>query len=430
MTLRYVAEIRDPVHGYIKITQEERAIIDSPFVQRLRRIHQLAGAYMVYPGGVHSRFEHVLGTMHVAGLVAESIADKVDLNEERIQELRLAALLHDVGHGPFSHLFEEVLAHKKDLSHEDMSQRIVLESDIKDILERHGISSKRMAQLCVGKQKTHPFMNEVIAGGLSADIMDYLLRDSYFTGVEYGKVDIHRVIDSLDVMGEHLVLNQAALYAFEALLIARYEMFKAVYFHRTVRAAELMLAHSMTLADEELGLTNLSKIGSYLKLTDEVVVYRLSSLKPSNQRLRLARRLAENYNDRRLVKCVFEKVMQRKDRVVEKIFSQKRFRNELTEDIARKARVDATNVYIDVPTTPSVPHTYAREALNSITLVSDDFSGRHSEKISITELPLVGSITGFTDVLRVYSAPEQREKVARAVHTIFGREDFTSRISL
>ncbi len=202
MTLRYVAEIRDPVHGYIKIKEEERAIIDSPFVQRLRRIHQLAGAYMVYPGGVHSRFEHVLGTMHVAGLIAESLADKVDLGEEQIQELRLAALLHDVGHGPFSHLFEEVLTDKTGLSHEDMSQRIVLESDIRGILERYSISASAMSKLCIGKQKTHPFMNEVIAGGLSADIMDYLLRDSYFTGVEYGKVDIHRVIDSLEVMGD------------------------------------------------------------------------------------------------------------------------------------------------------------------------------------------------------------------------------------
>jgi uncharacterized protein len=430
MTLRYVAEIRDPVHGYIKITEEERAIVDSPFVQRLRRIHQLAGAYMVYPGGVHTRFEHVLGTMHVAGLIGESIADKVDLGEEQIQELRLAALLHDVGHGPFSHLFEEVLTDKTGLSHEDMSQRIVMESDIREILEKYSISPRAMSQLCIGKQKTHPFMNEVIAGGLSADIMDYLLRDSYFTGVEYGKVDIHRVIDSLDVMGDHLVLNQAALYAFEALLIARYEMFKAVYFHRTVRAAELMLAHSMALADEELGLTNLSKIDRYLNLTDEIVVHNLASLRPKNQKLRLARELAENYNNRKLVKCVFEKVMQRKDRVVEKIFSQKRFRNELIGEIAKNAGVEATNVYLDVPTTPSVPYTYTRETLNSITLVSDDFNGRHSERISITELPLVGSITGFTDVLRVYALPEQRNKVARAVQTIFGREDFTSRISL
>lgn len=430
MRLRYVAEIRDPVHGYIKITEQERAVIDSPFLQRLRRIHQLAGAYMVYPGGVHTRFEHVLGTMHVAGLIAESIADKVSLDEEQIQELRLAALLHDVGHGPFSHLFEEVLTDKTGLSHEDISQRIVLESGIREILEKYSISPKRMSQLCIGKQKTHPFMNEVIAGGLSADIMDYLLRDSYFTGVEYGKVDIHRVIDSIDVMGDHLVLDQAALYAFEALLIARYEMFKAVYFHRTVRAAELMLAHSMALADEELGLTNISKIDRYLELTDEVVVYRLLSLRPQNQRLRLAKKLAENYNNRKLVKCVFEKVMQRKDRVVERIFSQKRFRNELVADIARQADVETTNVYIDVPTTPSVPYTYTRQALNSITLVSHDFDGRRSEKISITELPLVGSITGFTDVLRVYSLPEQRNKVARAVQTIFGRDEFTSRVPL
>ena len=430
MTLRYVAEIRDPVHGYIKITQEERAIIDSPYVQRLRRIHQLAGAYMVYPGGVHSRFEHVLGTMHVAGLIAESIADKVNFDDGQIQELRLAALLHDVGHGPFSHLFEEVLTEKTGLTHEDMSQRIVLESDIRGILEKRGISPRGMSQLCVGKKKAQPFMNEVIAGGLSADIMDYLLRDSYFTGVEYGKVDIRRVIDSLEVMDGHLVLDQAALYAFEALLIARYEMFKAVYFHRTVRAAELMLAHSMALADEELGLTDVSRIDNYLRLTDEVVVNSLTSLRPKNRKLRLARTLAENYNNRRLVKCVFERVMQRKDRVVEKIFSQKRFRTKLIEDIARQAKVDPTSVYLDVPTTPSVPHTYTREALNSITLVSKDFAGKRTEKISITELPLVGSITGFTDVLRVYSVAEHRDQVARAVQKIFGREDFTSRISL
>ncbi len=118
----YVAEIRDPVHGYIKVTEEESTIIDSLFLQRLRRIHQLAGAYMVYLGGVHTRFEHVLGTMHVAGLIAELIANKVGLHREQIQEIRIVALLHDVGHGPYSHLFEEVLTEKTGLTHEDISQ--------------------------------------------------------------------------------------------------------------------------------------------------------------------------------------------------------------------------------------------------------------------------------------------------------------------
>jgi HD superfamily phosphohydrolase len=428
MTLKYVSEIRDPVHGYIKITEEERAVLDSLFVQRLRRIHQLAGAYMVYPGGVHTRFDHVLGTMHVAGLAGESIANKVGLKKDQLQELRLAALLHDVGHGPYSHLFEEVLTEKTGLTHEDMSQRIVIETDIKEILEKNGISPKRISQLCVGKLKDAPFMNEMIAGGLSADTMDYLLRDSYFTGVEYGKVDIHRVIDSFDVIDGHLVLDRAAVYAFEALLIARYEMFKAVYFHRTVRAAELMLAHAMALADGELGLTNVSRIERYLKLTDEVVFEQLLSLKGKSEDSRLARRLAENFDRRRLVKCVFEKVMQRKDRMVEEIFNEKKFRSELTSGIAETAGTDPTNIYIDVPATPSVPYTYEREALRSITLLSEDTGGRHLAKLSISDLPLVGSITGFTDVLRVYTTPENRVKVAKAVQTLFGKEDPTARI--
>lgn len=433
MTLKYVAEIRDPIHGYIKITKEERELIDSIFVQRLRRIHQLAGAYLVYPGGVHSRFEHVIGTMHVAGLVARSLADKAELSDDDIQELRIAALLHDIGHGPFSHLFEEVLAERTDLSHEDLSQRIVSESNIRDILKRNGYQPSRISKLCVGKSSGQPFMNQVIAGGLSADLMDYLLRDTYFTGVEYGKVDIQRVIDSLDISADgHLMLERAALYAFEALLIARYEMFKAVYFHRTVRAAELMLAHSMTLADNELRLTDLSEIDKILRLTDEVVLQQLADLPPRTSDLKLAKRLAADYMRRRLVKCVFEKVVQRKDRTIQRVFSKKRFRDELTSEIAQSAGVRPSDIYIDVPNTPSVPYTYERQAFNSITLFSNDVRGgkRRTETVPISELPLVGSIAGFMDILRVYSFPEHRGKIVDAVETIFGKEDFMSRISV
>ena len=433
MTLKFVAEIRDPIHGYIKITEEERQLIDSVFVQRLRRIHQLAGAYLVYPGGVHTRFEHCIGTMHVAGLIGQSVAAKAGLHDDDIQELRIAALLHDVGHGPFSHLFEEVLAEKTDLTHEDLSQRIVLESDIGHILKRNGYRPSRIAKFCVGKSSGQPFMNQVIAGGLSADMMDYLLRDTYFTGVEYGKVDIQRVIDSLDVSADgHLMLERAALYAFEALLIARYEMFKAVYFHRTVRAAELMLGHSMTLADGELHLTDISKTEKMLRLTDEVVLQQLADLEPQTPELKMAQRLAANYMQRRLVKCVFEKVMQRKDKTIQKIFSNKRFRDELASDVAQGAGVEPSDIYIDVPNTPSVPYTYERQAFSSITLFSNDTTkeGRRTETVPIGELPLVGSITGFMDILRIYTLSENRNKVTSAVETIFGKEDFMSRISV
>jgi uncharacterized protein len=431
--MKFVAEIQDPIHGYIKVTKEERELIDSPFIQRLRRIHQLAGAYLVYPGGVHTRFEHVIGTMHVAGLIGQSIANSAGLHDHDIQELRIAALLHDLGHGPFSHLFEEVLSEKTELTHEDLSQRIVRETSIGDILNKNGYRPSKISKLCVGKSTGKPFLNQIIAGGLSADMMDYLLRDTYFTGVEYGKVDIQRVIDSLDVSDDgHLMLERAALYAFEALLIARYEMFKAVYFHRTVRAAELMLAHSMMLADAELGLTDISRIDRLLRLTDEVVLQQLADLSPKNPGLKIAQELAADYMQRKLVKCVFEKVMQRKDRKVQRIFSKKRFRDELASDIAQNAGLRPSDIYIDVPNTPSVPYTYERQTFNSITLFSNDGQGtkKKTETVPISGLPLVGSIAGFMDILRIYTFPEHRNKVGSAVETMFDRDDFMSRISI
>jgi HD superfamily phosphohydrolase len=431
LILKPVAEIRDPVHGYVKVTEVERDLIDSPFVQRLRRIHQLAGSYLVFPGAVHTRFEHVVGTMHLAGEVAESLASDSGLAKDEVQEIRLAALLHDVGHGPFSHMYEEVLSEKSGTTHEDISQRIVRETTIGDILEKHGFSAKKMSSFAVGRQSSRPrFMNEIIAGGLSADIMDYLLRDSYFTGVEYGRVDVRRIVDSLRTANGRLVLDEAALHAFEALLLARYQMFKAVYFHRTVRAAELMLVHSMKLADEALGLTDLSDLDRYLDLTDEVVLHRLASLDRSTTELKEARRLAVDFLNRRLVKCVFERLVQRKDRVVEQLFDRGRLRDQVVSDLAEMASVDRMHVFLDVPTTPSVPYTSSREALTQIRVSRREGKRTTVTAIPISELPLVGSIAGFMDVIRVYTTQEYRSAVERATGQLFGDENYMTRISV
>lgn len=431
MKLPPVAEIRDPVHGYVKITEAERDVIDTPFVQRLRRIHQLAGAYMVYPGAVHTRFDHVTGAMHVAGEIAEALSLWVDLTPDQIQEIRLAALLHDVGHGPFSHTFEEVLADKSSTTHEDISQRIIAETSIRDALNKHGFSPKKMSDFAIGKQPAKPaFMNEIIAGGLSADIMDYLLRDSYFTGVEYGKVDVQRVIDSLRVADKQLALDNAGLYAFEALLLARYEMFKAVYFHRTVRSAELMLANSMKLADDALHLTDLSTIEDYLEMTDETVLHDLVTLDPSNAQQKEARQLAIGFRDRRLVKCVFEQLVQRKDRVVEQLFERSRMRDQVVLDIAERAKVDKMHIYLDVPTTPSVPYTSAREAPMSIKVVYGEGKKLRHKDVPMGELPLVGSIAGFMDILRIYTTAENRAAVERATAHLFSDGGYMTKISV
>ncbi len=430
VTLASVAEIRDPVHGYVGMTEVERELIDSPFLQRLRRIHQLAGSYLVYPGALHTRFEHVVGTMHVAGQIAGSLSRASEMDGDLTQEVRVAALLHDVGHGPFSHMYEEVLSERDGVSHEDISQRIILETSVRDILERNGFSPKKMSQFAVGRQRSKPpFMNEIIAGGLSADMMDYLPRDSYFTGVEYGKVDTQRVIHSLHVAEGHLVIDSAALYAFEALLLARYEMFKAVYFHRTVRAAEIMLVHSMKLADSVLGLTDLSDLERYLELTDEIVLHRLVALEAPAPELRKARRLALGFRDRRLVKCAFEKVVQRKGGVVGRLFADESARVKAVSEIARAAKIDPDSVYLDVPTTPSVPYTYSKEALTSVGLFRTRGDRRVVNAVPLEKLPLVGSIAGYMDVLRVYTTPENKAPVEKAASRLFGDPSFSFRMT-
>ena len=430
MKLTPVAEIRDPVHGYIKITEIERELIDSPYIQRLRRIHQLAGAYLVYPGAIHTRFEHVVGAMHVAGQIAEALVAASHLDADMVQEVRVAALLHDVGHGPFSHMYEEVISEKEATSHEEISQRVITETSIRDTLNRNGFSPKKMSDFAVGRQRSKPpFMNEVIAGSLSADMMDYLPRDSYFTGVEYGKVDSQRVINSLHVAEGHLVIDDAALNAFEVMLLARYEMFKAVYFHRTVRAAELMLVRSMKLADAALGLTDLSDLEGYLELTDEVVLHRLVTLESSKPDLKEAKRLALDFRDRRLVKCVFEKLVQRRERTVGQIFADEDARDRVVSEIAAEARVDPGQVYLDVPTTPSVPYTYSKDVLTAVGLLKVEGSKRVVKAVPLHKLPLVGSIAGFMDMVRVYTPAKSRPAVEKATSKLFKDKGFTAKIT-
>ncbi len=422
------AEIRDPIHGYIYATEVERKIIDTATFQRLRRIRQLAGCHLVYPGGQHSRFEHVIGCMFLTGRVGEVLsAKRFGFGDEEIRRLRVAALLHDVGHGPFSHVFEEVMAGKTEFTHEDMTQKIIRETEIGDILESYGLSKKRVGELAVGKAtQERRYMNEVIGGGLSVDIMDYLLRDSYFTGVEYGRVDVHRIINSFEIVKDSLAISQAALFAFEALMIARYEMFRAVYFHRTVRAAELMIVKAMSLADKALHLTDLS-LENYLQLTDEVTLDRIVRLDVgSDPELKLAKSLALDYQGRKLLKCVFERTVQGKDKFLASIFNQKSFRDQLSSQIAQSARVPQSEVYVDVPTAPSVPVSSTRESFKGITVVNKRVSG--ATQVAIEDMPLIGTIAGFMDVLRVYTSEKNRAKVQKATATVFQAEGFETKV--
>src|SRR3954469_10473851 len=155
MNLKFIGEITDPIHKNIKFTLLEKELIDTYIFQRLRRIRQLAGAHLVYPGALHSRFEHSLGSMFLAGLAGQTLYSKdYFTDQDYIQKLRIAALLHDIGHGPFSHLFEEILnTSANSFSHESIGYKIITQTIISDIIKKNGYDSQEIASLSFGKHK-------------------------------------------------------------------------------------------------------------------------------------------------------------------------------------------------------------------------------------------------------------------------------------
>ncbi|MGZ5549601.1 MAG: HD domain-containing protein [Nitrososphaeraceae archaeon] len=411
MLLEFTGEITDPIHKYIRITDLEKKLIDTEVFQRLRKIRQLAGAHLVYPSAQHTRFEHSIGAMHLAGLAAETLLDKGYITyKEDVESLRIAALLHDIGHGPFSHLFEEVLRENESnkLTHEIIGKKIIKESIIIDILGKYGYDTDYVCKLSFGESQKM-YYDEIIAGSLSADIMDYLPRDSFFTGAEYGKVDYHRLISSLEVLSnDHLGINKSAINSLESMLISRYQMFKAVYFHKTVRAGEVMLLHSLMSADKQLNFSNFS-IEEYLDYTDEKTIDIICSLKEN----KFASDLALDYKKRKLFKCVYEKFLQNKHNAFDKELAGKRIRDFL-RGIREYLDVDESFIFIDISQAPSMPLTPSKEELNSIMLVDKDLEF----ETPTSAIPLIDSITGFLDMIRIYTPERNREKLEKVLRNI------------
>jgi len=402
-------DIIDPIHDFIRVYDYELPIIDSPLFQRLRRIKQLSGAHLTYPSAQHSRFEHSLGVMHIATEAGFALNEKGFLNSDDVQILRLAGLLHDIGHGPFSHLFEEVIQKKK-ISHEDYGKKIILNSEIGDILSKTGFNKKLVTQIAFGESKFQ-YLNEIVSGALSADMMDYLLRDGYFTGAEHAKVDHKRITQSLSIHKKKIALERSALYSFESMMHSRYQMFKAVYFHKTVRAAEVMIIQALKLSDDEFGFTSFN-LNEYVKLTDEFVLSSLISSKSS--KLKQARQLAEDYQNRKLLKCVFERILTSQTNL------KKTRTDELRLEISKKSKIDENEIFVDSSVTPSIPLAPSKNESKSIVLISNEGRKSSAKEMPISEIPVVSAISGFMNILRIYTHQKYRKKVEIAAKSILG----------
>ncbi|WP_016939424.1 HD domain-containing protein [Nitrosopumilus sp. SJ] len=402
-------DIIDPIHDFIRVYDHELSIIDNPIFQRLRRIRQLSGAHLTYPAAQHTRFEHSLGVMHIASQAGHTLNEKGFLKSDDIEILRLAGLLHDIGHGPFSHLFEEIIQEKK-ISHEDFGKEIILKSEIGDILTKNGFDKKLVTKIAFGDSKFQ-YLNEIVSGALSADMMDYLLRDGYFTGAEHAKIDHKRITQSLDVNKKKLALERSALYSFESMMHSRYQMFKAVYFHKTVRAAEVMLLEALRSSDDEFGFSTFS-IDEFIQLTDEYILSSLISSKSS--KLKRARKFAQDYQNRKLLKCVFESILTSRKNL------KKTKTNELRTIISKKSKVSENEIFVDSSVTPSIPLAPSKNESKSVILITNENGKSSAKEMPISEIPVVSAISGFMNILRIYTSQKNRKKVEIAAKSIIG----------
>ena len=281
--------IRDPVHGFVRADPLEAALINSQPVQRLRFIHQLGFTFLVFPGAEHSRFGHVIGDMHLAGRVYDAVCSKSDgllpggahAPERRLT--RAAALLHDLGHAPFSHSAEDLFA--GGIDHEEMTRRLLDSPEIEDLFARHGegIGTADVRRLLQGGgTPTERLLAKIVSGELDVDKMDYLLRDSLFCGVRYGTYDLERLLDTMLPIADPqtgdwgIGVDEGGVHALEALVMARYYMFTQVYFNTTGKAMELHLNEWL----EEQGIRWAAEPAAFL-LQDDVEVWAALRTSPS-----------------------------------------------------------------------------------------------------------------------------------------------------
>jgi HD superfamily phosphohydrolase len=268
--------IHDTVHGSIKLEGLFLELLETPEIQRLHGINQLGLAYLVFPGANHTRLEHSIGSCHVA----MRLADSLGLSKEEKMLVSASAMLHDVGHSPYSHTLEMAVLGKSQVDHMDITKDIILGKKqiqwdegegkaICDLLEKYDLDPKEVANLISGSsedssRKTiddfHSHNNQmifnekmylphIIHGSIDVDQVDYLLRDSFYTGVAHGTIDIDRLIQTMEIFNNDLVVHKRGVPAVEGMLVARALMYTSVYYHKTVRIAELMMSRAVELLE-------------------------------------------------------------------------------------------------------------------------------------------------------------------------------------
>lgn len=316
--------IRDPIHGNIKVEGMFLELLETPELQRLYNIKQLGFAHLVFPGAHHTRLEHSLGTYHMASRCAQAL----DLDKTEKEIIECAALLHDIGHGPFSHTLESILRENIHVDHVGLTEKIIfgdykifdenekkyLESgSVSDVLNKYDANKEEMSDIIKGETYKKLYLSQLLNSTIDVDQLDYLARDAYYTGVAYGMIDTERFLQTLVINEDNLAITRKGVGVVESILLARTLMYSSVYFHKTARIAELMLSRAIEMlpkgdalelfkmTDSEL-MINAKKLGDfqyeiitrlkYRKLFKQI--YSASKLDLDEQKLNIIRKLEKH----------------------------------------------------------------------------------------------------------------------------------------
>lgn len=378
--------IKDPVHGYVEVEDFALALLDSPPLQRLRYIRQLGFSYLVYPGANHTRFEHSLGTMYLADVACMNFR----LTDDERTLVVTAALLHDIGHGPFSHASEPLLEEYLHRTHDDISG--IVHEQAGNILKDHGIDADEVCAIVKGE---HPLAG-IIHGELDVDRMDYLLRDAYYTGAPYGTVDAQRLIRNMIRSEDGFVLDENGINAAESLLIARTLMRPTVYYHHVSRIGESMF-HLAVLEHIREGSGD---IACLLSMDDAACLQVLR-----NSKSRIASTLVNGIYGRRLYKrALYVGADQVNTAPFQAGLTLQKAR-ELAGAIAQVSNVEPHTVLVDIPPFPSDMSMGVRVKNRDMVVRFEEISPR---------VRTLNETRHEQWRLGVYTLPDQREAVSEA----------------
>ncbi|WNY23732.1 hypothetical protein MmiHf6_10460 [Methanimicrococcus hongohii] len=334
--------ILDPIHGYIEFDELKSSLFDTPQMQRLRRIKQLGFSNLVYPGANHTRFEHSMGTMHLASLFTKiqrenEVSISAVTDYDGLDEIVVAALLHDIGHGPFSHATEKLIENYTRKSHDDV-RGILSETEVGDVLRDNGFKPSRIAEHIAGKTP----VSQILSSEIDVDKMDYLARDMHYTGVTSGSVDYIRLLNHLEYFESKLVLDAGAIRAAEGLLVSRYWMNVSVYYHHVSRISETMCSRACAYLLEN----KIVRPQEFARLDDTSL---MSIMRADDG---FAGEISTRLDNRNLYKRALYTGI---DSIgLNNIFEQRNHVARIEKEIAENANVDPENVIIDIPSKPAM----------------------------------------------------------------------------